>query len=370
MTSTDLASINLKLDTATLLRDSNNRFTAVGTLPEWMSDFGFEVDSVEPIYLESHLLFFDTYLLEVNDQLAQNPETVLSSGPWSESDKNGVVRSLSALALEVDGKLVIQIKLIPKKQQYQQAIFQQARSYSLKFEQLLREREHKEILLHTIIHDLAGPLTSIHGVLELMERGRTSTKLTSIALEQCQVQKRMISTILETFVSLAPDNPLPVSRSEAPDIIFSAEQAFAKFQPAFENKQVSLKLQLEPVEKLVKVVAEDDLLERVFANLLENALRHSSGGSTTELRVELTDNTVVVSVIDEGTGISPDVMPALFDRYTSSGDNAGNIGLGLYFCKIVIERWGGNLKCENRTDMTGSRFRFELPLFDSLTSPE
>jgi signal transduction histidine kinase len=265
----------------------------------------------------------------VNDQLIQNPETVLSSGPWSESDINGEVRSLCAHTLKVDGKLVIQIKIITKKQRYQQTIFQQARIYSLKFDQLLREREHKEILLHTIIHDLAGPLTSIHGVLELMERGRTSSKLTSMALEQCQVQKRMIGTILETFVSLAPNNPLPMSGSEAPDIILSAEQT--------------------------------------FANLLENSLRYSSAGSTTELRVVLTDDRVVVSVLDEGTGISPDVMLELFERYTSNGDNAGNIGLGLYFCKIVIERWGGNLKCENRTDMTGSLFQFELPLFYPLT---
>ncbi|MFT5014308.1 MAG: signal transduction histidine kinase [Patiriisocius sp.] len=112
--------------------------------------------------------------------------------------------------------------------QCQQTIFQQARIYGLKFEQLLREREHKEVLLYTIIHNLAEPLTSIHGALELMESGRTSSKLTSMALEQCQLQKRMIGTILETFVLLAPNNPLPMSRSEAQDIILSAEHAFTR----------------------------------------------------------------------------------------------------------------------------------------------
>jgi K+-sensing histidine kinase KdpD len=83
--------------------------------------------------------------------------------------------------------------------------------------------------------------------------------------------------------------------------------------------------------------------------------------------VVLTYDRVVVSVLDEGTGVSPDVMPELFEIYASNGDNAGNIGLGLYFCKIAIERWGGNFKYENRTDMTGSLFQFELPLFYPLT---
>tara|TARA_R110002072_G_scaffold20841_4_gene75211 strand:+ start:30142 stop:31254 length:1113 start_codon:yes stop_codon:yes gene_type:complete len=365
MTKPNLESINLQLDTANLVQTSDGRFTAIGALPAWLSDFGCSAQSEEPFQLESHLLFFDTYLLEVRDRLLREPDAVISSGPWSETDNTGLVRNLSALALQVDGQLVIQIKLIPRKQQYQQAIFQQARNYSLKFEQLVREREHKEILLHTIIHDLAGPLTSIHGVLELMERGRTSSQLTTIGLEQCQVQKRMIGTILDTFVSLDSSNALPGSRSEAPDVIFSAQQAYAKFQPAFENKKVTLRLSLEPHEQLIKVVAEEDLLERVFANLLENALRHSDEGSTTELKVELSADRVVVSVLDEGTGISSNVIASLFDRYTSSGDNAGNIGLGLYFCKIVLERWKGSLKCENRTDTKGSLFQFELLRFDS-----
>ena len=99
--------------------------------------------------------------------------------------------------------------------------------------------------------------------------------------------------------------------------------------------------------------------------MLENALRHSDEGSTTELKVELSADRVVVSVLDEGTGISSNVIASLFDRYTSSGDNAGNIGLGLYFCKIVLERWKGSLKCENRTDTKGSLFQFELLRFDS-----
>ena len=360
MTVPDLNSISLRLDTVNLVQNADASFQSIGPMPQWLSEFGCTANQNEPFALQDYLLFFDTFLLEVADALSRDPSLVLSSGPWSELDQKGTIRNLSALAMQDNGHLVIQIKLVAEAQQYQQAVFQQARSYSLKFEELSREKEHKEILLHAIVHDLTGPLTAIQGVLELMQRGKFSEELTAIAVDQCGAQYTMINSILEAFVAESSNGRLPISRSEAPDIIECTRLAYVKFKAAFENKNVTLLMTQDIDADGLKVAAEADLLDRVFANLLENALRHSPPGSQTELRISGSGEFVSVAILDEGPGISDGIKTSIFNRFSSGGVAPGKMGLGLHFCKITVESWGGNLHCENRQDNPGSVFEFQI----------
>ena len=88
-------------------------------------------------------------------------------------------------------------------------------------------------------------------------------------------------------------------------------------------------------------------LDRIFGNLLENAMRYTPKGSTVTIGLEHQGNSVLAFVDDEGPGLPPGQrVDQLFALFAKGKSNAGKAGLGLYFCKITVERWGGTIGAE------------------------
>lgn len=112
-------------------------------------------------------------------------------------------------------------------------------------------------------------------------------------------------------------------------------------------------------------MGEESRLLRIFGNIVENALRHTPVGATVTLGVTADNSFVTGFVDDEGPGLPEDATAvrlfALFAK--GKGERAGKAGLGLYFCKMTVERWGGTIGCENRSTV-GARFWFRLPRAD------
>jgi signal transduction histidine kinase len=104
-----------------------------------------------------------------------------------------------------------------------------------------------------------------------------------------------------------------------------------------------------------KVVGEKPRLDRVMRNLVENALRHGPSGSAVTIAVRRDGECVFVSVDDEGAGIEPDLAGKLFDKFAQGRERSGKAGLGLHFCRVIVERWGGSIGDSPRPE-GGSRF--------------
>ena len=102
-------------------------------------------------------------------------------------------------------------------------------------------------------------------------------------------------------------------------------------------------------------------LERVFANLLANAINHSPRGAKVEVRLGTQGGQQVVKVMDTGAGIQPDEMPRLFDRFYQgeSDRQASGSGLGLYLARQIVEAHEGTIWAENRSPQ-GAIFGFRL----------
>lgn len=357
MADVNLEAVNAALDTAVLVSESDGRFRVVGAPPDWLCDFDPGIRSGAPFRLGDTLVFFATFLDEARDVLRADNSARVSSGPWSEADAAGTERNLSAVGLIVDGALVIQLRLIDSGQLYHQAVFQKAREYSLAYERLLKERDRKQVLLHAIVHDLTGPLTAISGALDLLSvENRDGAPgdardevlgLLQLARAQCETEKDMIQSILETFLTESSTfNPRLLTSATAPDLAGTVRDTVAAFSPAYESQGLRLTLSGDAQDAL-PVLAEPDRLRRVLSNLLENALRYCPPATATSVSVERRDGLVRVGVTDAGDGKVEEIRTRLGQNFSGDRGHDGKTGFGLFFCRISVERWGGAIGCES-----------------------
>jgi signal transduction histidine kinase len=113
------------------------------------------------------------------------------------------------------------------------------------------------------------------------------------------------------------------------------------------------------------VDGDPDRIAQVLRNLLDNAVKYSPDGGLVMLRGEMTENEVVVSVADQGVGISPEHLNRLFEKFfrVDSGlkRHVVGSGLGLPICRTIVEAHGGRIWAESKVGQ-GSTFYFTLPL--------
>jgi signal transduction histidine kinase len=246
-----------------------------------------------------------------------------------------------------------------------QIMQQKGNELSLNYQRLVKEIQKKEILLHCIVHDLAGPLMGIKGGFELLaeenisEQGR---KFLEIGLRQATKQATLIREILQAFSAEVESlDEFAVDPNKAPDALRAAKEVIEALSPAFALNQV--KVRLDPnldLNKNWKVVGEKSRLERVISNLVENALRYSPANSAVTVGLHDEDDKVLVTIDDAGPGVPPELDGKLFQKFTQAKNRTGKIGLGLYFCRITVEHWGGEIGHSPR-EQGGTRFWFRLP---------
>jgi signal transduction histidine kinase len=275
--------------------------------------------------------------------------------------------ALEACALWLTGKRILFIQNPQSRYEERHQTLQTARDSLLEHERLQREIQKKEILLHCIIHDLSQPLTAMRGcfaLLALTELPPDMKEVVEIAERQSQKQETMIRGILEAFsAELAAQQAFEQDPEKAPDIARCAQKTVEAFGSAFVERYAQI--ELDPALDLSRswrVVGEESRLLRIYGNLVENALRHSPAGTKVTLGVVDEDRFLRGFVDDEGPGLPDDeTATRLFALFAKGkGDRGGKAGLGLYFCKITVERWGGTIGCESRPS-GGARFWFRLP---------
>ena len=217
-------------------------------------------------------------------------------------------------------------------------------------------------LLSSLSHDLRTPLGAITGALSsLLEdqgtlRDATRRDLLQTALEESQRMNRLIGNLLDMI------------RVES-----GALQVQKEWQPLEETVGVALirledRLRDHPVHvalppDLPLVPLDAVLIEQVFINMLENAVKYTPIGTPIEISATAVDGAVRVDVADRGPGLPPGEELRIFEKfYRVPGATAtSGVGLGLTICRGIITAHGGRIWAENRPG-GGAMFRFTLPL--------
>ncbi len=353
-------------------------FRAMGRYPEWCEQvWGAPARASDANRLADHSPFLENFLVDAEDFWNRDTEKSLRSGNWIERTREGGEIPLEATAVKLAGKRILILRNLSATFAEQQQLYQTARDSLLEHERLIREIQKKEILLHCIIHDLSQPLGAMRGCFDLLASEKLAARVArfvEIARGESLRQEQMIRGILEAFsADLSAQQSAEAKVSEAPDLAACAKQAVQDASAAFEARGVRLQLDAQlDGSRDWKVAGDAPRILRIFGNLLENAQRYTPRGKGVTVGLEDKGGAVLAYVDDEGPGLPADKSGGasagqLFALFAKGKDRPGKAGLGLYFCKITVERWGGTIGAENRPQ-GGSRFWFRLPRAAGQTS--
>lgn len=334
--------------------------------PAWLLQlWGPDIAVQQSVSVGETSSFLEGFLSEAVDFWGASQPDSLDSGAWIEKSASGVEIPLQATALRLENRPILAICSPGSQYQERVQILQTARSSALEHEMLLREIQKKEILLHCIIHDLSQPLSVMSVALDCVSGEPLSPRTAEfieLGRRAGDQQQSMIREVLQAFsADLRATLDTETSANSSPDLFHVARQVAESQSPPFAAKNVRIKLALPTAPEQCRIMGEESRLQRVFANLLENALRYSPAGSCVTLGAEMDDGFCKAYVDDQGPGLPRDLTPAqIFGLFSKGKQNSGKAGLGLYFCRITVERWGGTIGCVSLPEK-GSRFWFRLP---------
>ena len=355
------------LDVCGLERKTADEFAPIGPVPEWFRELtAGAAEEGGSFHLRGSFDYLDHFLDEAEEFWARGDHGTHCSGPWTETTADGDAVMLEAQAvLSPTGQRAVLIRHEDAALKQQRSVLQKARERALEHSSYRRAVEKKNVLLHCIVHDLKTPLASIvQGTSLLGDMGGLSgeqRRVLELCTRSANKQEALIRSVLENFASdLRALEEFEFDPSQAPNLLSVAREAVQEAAPLFSAKKVELRFdsQLSP-RKRWKVVAEEDLLLRVFANLLENALRYSAADEEVVVRLVEAGDRLRAEVLDNGPGVPPTLVPTLFDKFSRARENPGSSGLGLFICRQSIERWGGQLGYETLPE-GGALFWFEL----------
>lgn len=222
------------------------------------------------------------------------------------------------------------------------------------------ERKRTEVL-NFLSHDLRAPLSSIIAMIELAKNKSNIDEMRSM-LENMEKNTHKTLHLAEQFLQLARANTS--ENIDFYDVDFNSVvlNAIDQLWALSDKMQVSISHQFDREELWTH--AEADLLERAILNLLSNAIKHSSAGESVNVTVTLNENMINCCVIDQGSGISMEELPHLFEMFRRTQgtgvERKRGIGLGLAFVDAVARRHSGHVDVESRLG-EGSSFCLKIP---------
>ena len=223
----------------------------------------------------------------------------------------------------------------------------------------------KDEFLATLAHELRSPMTAIRGWIQLLKLGDLDPAQATEALSMIEASTKVQAHIVEDLMD--------VSRIMAGKIMIDPEviplapvvtNVVATFRPSAALKGIHLSAEIDAEPMFV--YADAARLQQVGWNLLSNAIKFTPRGGSVQVTLSREDGNAVLRVRDTGEGISPELLPNVFDRYRQENDLAGKphhgLGLGLAIVRHLVESHGGTIRALSEGRGKGAELIVTLPL--------
>ncbi len=233
------------------------------------------------------------------------------------------------------------------------------------FNKMAADLQHAEQLRNNLMadvsHELRTPLAVLEGNLRAALDKVVPLNEAEIANLYGQTRHliRLVNDLRE--LALAESGRLPLEKTPT-DLKSLAAETLQALEPLAVEKGVILS---DEVAQLPPVNVDPFRIRQVLFNLLSNALRHTPAGGKVNLKGATGPGMITFSVQDNGEGLEPDQLPAVFDRFyradKSRSRETGGSGLGLAIVKAIVETHGGTVEAHSAGKGQGSEFIFRLP---------
>jgi signal transduction histidine kinase len=237
-------------------------------------------------------------------------------------------------------------------------------------ESLRKQKELEKVrddLMKMIVHDLKSPLTSIIGAMEMLidgDFGPLAAEQRS-ALADAELRAEDLLALIEDLLEVArlEETQLALHLTPTAAATLLGE---VRFEWEVRSQQEHATVSVEVADDVPVIDVDQPLLKRVFGNLMQNSLTHSARAVNVTLAARRENDGVLFTVADDGVGIPAEYHDIIFRKFeqvkTPHIPRVRSSGLGLAFCKLVVEAHGGRIWVKSGGGMVGSAFHFWLPL--------
>ena len=225
------------------------------------------------------------------------------------------------------------------------------------------EREKAQsILLRSVSHDLRTPLTSILGASSAIAE---SEELTGRGLHLVEDIRQTTQWVIRMVENILTVTRLSYDGERIKKVPEAAEEVIAQAISIIRRRYTGCHIQAKIPQTLIMVPMDGTLICQVLINLLENALRYTSGNGLVQVGVTEVDDGIRFDVMDHGRGIPEYMLDKLFEPGVAHSaevvDASHGVGIGLSICKAIVQAHGGTIRGQNKEE-GGAIFSFTLPL--------
>ncbi|GIP19983.1 cell wall metabolism sensor histidine kinase WalK [Paenibacillus sp. J22TS3] len=228
----------------------------------------------------------------------------------------------------------------------------------------------KEQLILNLAHDLRTPLTSVLGYLDFIGQNHELTMdeikhYSSIAYTKSQRLETLIDQLFE--ISRMNYGKLKMEKKMI-NLSQLLHQLNEELYPVLEKNELTTRLRLEPN---LMIQGDGEMLARVYANLLTNAIRYGHEGKYVDIHGYLQEGEAVVQIINYGDPIPQEEIPHLFDEFfigdKSRNHTEGSTGLGLFIAKNIVDQHQGHISAQS--SLVRTLFEVRLPARNAAPAP-
>lgn len=213
-------------------------------------------------------------------------------------------------------------------------------------------------------HEMRTPIAALKGILELLNDGaKDDADVRDDFMRTMQVEVDRLGRLVSDLLTLARLEAGSLRPTITPEPVSGLFGDVTKVMCTL-AEQAGVDLSVELTDGDVEVLADRDRIVQVLLGFVDNALKHSPRDSTVHLKARRQGDSVLLEVADEGSGIEPEQLSHVFDRfYRADEARAGNrgAGLGLAIAKEIVEVHGSGIEVQS-TPGSGTTFGFELPI--------
>ncbi len=236
-------------------------------------------------------------------------------------------------------------------------------------QELKQADQQKSKFVLTVTHELRSPVSGIRSLLRTITGGYAGsfTEQQSEIVERALRRADFLQTLIDDLLDLAAGKTALDSRQErtAAALDRCIDRVIKLFEAPAREKQIRIEFRCEDASQSYPVLASNEDLDRIFGNLVSNAIKYTPAGGQVQVSLKRSEREALVQVSDTGIGIPQDCLPHLFKEFyrapNAKAVQKEGTGLGLAIAKDVVARYQGRITVDSRLGQ-GTAFTVTLPL--------